>query len=591
MLYILLMKCNLLKLSSREPIMFPRIIQLKKGNHTYQYLKIVQTARYKEKIVQKTILNFGNIEHWPKERLKELLFKLNQFCALEMTPSNDDISIQSALDYGASYLLDAIWKELKLSACIRSHTAKQQYTIDIVPPVKAMVFNRLLDPSSKLQVSEWVTTQVIDEVYPHEIPLHHYYRSLEYVMEHKQSLEEDVFWSVNDIFNIDLSLVFYDLTSSYFEGECCPLSRYGYSRDHRPDRRQIEIGLVVNRDGIPIAHEVWEGNVKDATTVPDTLAALQNRFGIKRCVFVGDNGMATPETIKQLRESKYEYITSLKILKDDRALRIIHNVDPDTSQEFIKLKDNLLIYEVPSPGEGFHDDERVIICYNPHRAERTKQNRTEKLDQAQGYLQNVIDTHSKQGKRIKPDKVLSMVERHLRKKGVYKYFDFHYTPEGVFTYQRRIDVIEQAEKTDGIWILLTNVHTLSPQDIALGYKSLYEVEHAFRDIKSFLRIRPIYHYKNLRVKGHVFICVLAYLMEKLLEKKLRSSGLNYSAQKALQMLQSIRMVKYEVAGIPMNKITKFSKEQKQIYNAVGICNIPVLHPNNQLNRRKNLNVV
>lgn len=581
----------MLNLSTRKSIVFPRIIQLKKGNQTYQYLKIVETARDKGRVVQKTILNFGNIDHWPKGRLKELVFKLNQFCALETAPSHEDITIQSAVDYGASYLLNALWKELNLSACIRSHTTQQHYTIDIVPPVKTMVFNRLLDPSSKLQVSEWVRTQVIDEVYPHEIPLHHYYRSLDYVMEHKASLEEGVLWSVNDIFNIDLSLVFYDLTSSYFEGDCCPLSHYGYSRDHRPDRRQIEIGLVVNRDGIPIAHEVWEGNVKDAHTVPDTLAALQNRFGIKRCVFVGDNGMATPETITQLRTRKYEYITSLKILKDARALRIMNTCDPGVSQECIKLKDNLLIHEIPSPGEGFHDDERVIVCYNPQRADTTRRKRSEKLDEAQRYLQNIIDAPSKQGKRTKPDKVLSMVERHLRKKGMYKYFDFHYTPEGTFTYQRRINVIAQAEKTDGVWILLTNVQTLSPQDVALGYKSLYEVEHAFRDIKNFLRIRPIYHYNDLRVKGHVFICVLAYLMEKILEKKLRLSGLNYSAQKALQMLHSIRMVKYEVAGISMNKITKFSKEQKQIYNAAGIGNIPVLHSNVQQNRRKNQNVV
>jgi transposase len=118
--------------------------------------------------------------------------------------------------------------------------SKHACDIDIVPPVKAMVFNRLLEPSSKLRVSEWVTTQAIHEIYPHTIPLHQYYRSLDYLMTHKESLEEDIFWNVNDIFSLDLSLVFYDLTSSYFEGDCCTIARRGYSRDHRPDCRQIE---------------------------------------------------------------------------------------------------------------------------------------------------------------------------------------------------------------------------------------------------------------------------------------------------------------------------------------------------------------
>ena len=169
--------------------MFFRIINLKRGRKNYKYLKLVETKRKKGKVIQKTLLSFGNIEEWPKERL--------------------------------------------------------------------------LEPYSKLRVSEWIKTQAVNEIYPDEIRLHHYYRSMDYLIAHK---EEDIFWKVNDIFNVDLSLVFYDLTSSYFEGDCCKIARYGYSRDKRPDLHQIEIALLVNREGIPIAHEVFEGNIKDIKT-------------------------------------------------------------------------------------------------------------------------------------------------------------------------------------------------------------------------------------------------------------------------------------------------------------------------------------
>ena len=327
------MKCKYILPFIGVYTMFPRMIDLKKGNQHYKYLKVVESVRKKGKVVQKTLLNFGNVEQWPNERLKELIWKLDQFCDLHLGPD-----------------------------------------------------------------------------------------------------EEDIFWSVNDLFNEELSS--------------------------------------------------------------------------------------------------------------------------------------------PSKLQGFHDDERVIICYNPQRAQKSKQRRDEKLKEAQQYLQTIIDTPPKQGRRKKPEKVLSMVERHLRKKGMHKYVTYGFNKDGTFTYHIRTDVITQTEKTDGIWILLTNAQNLTPEEIALGYKTLYEVEHAFRDIKNFLRIRPIYHREDLRVKGHVFICVLAYLLEKLLEKRLQQAGLSITNQKALQKLKPVHMVTYDLMGKSVSKITKISKEQKEIISALGIKEIP-----------------
>jgi len=554
--------------------MYLRIINLKRDERHYKYLKLVETTRYKGKIVQKTLLNFGNIEQWPEEKLNELVFQLNEFCNLKLGPKAEDVDVHDTFDFGACFAIDTIWKELHLSETIRHHMKKHTCDIDIVPPVKAMVFNRLLEPSSKLRVSEWVTTQAIHEIFPHEIPLHHYYRSLDYLMSYKESLEEDIFWNVNDIFNLDLSLVFYDLTSSYFEGDCCAIARRGYSRDHRPDCRQIEIGLLVNRDGIPIAHEVWEGNIKDQNTVPDALEAMQKRFHIKRCIFVGDNGMATPDNIALLRDKHYEYITSLKLLKDSRALTILKDSSLPDYAQFTKLKDNLYIHEVISPSAGFHPDDRVIICYNPERARTTRQNRNEKLVKSREYLQEIKEQPPKQGRRKQPEKVITMVEHNLRKMGTHKYFTCGFTEDGVFTYHDNPTTINHANITDGICMLLTNASQLIPDDIALGYRTLSEVEQAFREIKNVIRIRPIYHYKDLRVRGHVFICVLAYLLEQFMEKKLKQSNLPLSAQKTLQILKPIRIVRYTIINKPVQKRTDISPEQEDIFSALGVSDIP-----------------
>jgi transposase len=461
-----------------------------------------------------------------------------------------------------------------MSETIRGHMKKHACDIDILPSVKAMVFNRLLEPSSKLRVYDWVKSQAIPEIYGKNIPLHYYYRSLDYLMTYKSSLEQDLFWKIADIFTLDLSLVFYDLTSSYFTGDCCEMAKYGYSRDHRQDCRQIEIGLLVNREGIPIAHEVWDGNIKDAKTVPETLKALSKRFNLKRCVFVGDNAMATPENIKLIRENHYEYIMSLKLLKDARAIRILKDTSLPKPEKFIPLTDNLLYHEVVSLGEGFQEGERVIVCYNPLRAQITHEKRQARIEESRQFLKSIVDKPPKQGKRKKPIKITAMVERALRKKETHTFFNYSFSPEGQFSFEEDAKAIEHARLTDGICMLLTNATNLSADDIARGYRTLTEVEHAFHEIKNFLRIRPIYHYKDLRVRGHVFVCVLAYLLETLSEKKLHESHTNLSARKALQMLKPIHMINYTIIGKSISKITKVHPEQKEIYNAIGVKYIP-----------------
>lgn len=554
--------------------MYLRTVNLKKGATSYRYLKMVESTRVHGKPVQKTLLNFGNIEDWPEEKVYELIDKLSRFYGLCPDAEPVVFDFEQALEFGAGYALDALWNQLGFSQTLREHGKRQAYEIDIVAPVKAMVFNRLLEPHSKLGVHEWVRTQAIPEVFPREIPLHHYYRSLDYLMRHKESLEEDLFWKVADIFTLDLSLVFYDLTSSYFTGEGCPLAKHGYSRDHRPDCHQIEIGLLVNRDGLPLAHQVWEGNTSDPKTVPDAIETLSKRFRLKRCVFVGDSAMATKTNLDLLREKDYEYIMSLKLHKDLRARRTLEDPALPDLEQFTPLKDNLRICELPVPGPGFREDERVIVCFNPERAEAARQKRALRLENGRTYLQSAADAPPKQGRPKTPEKIRSVVKRGLKKLGAEGFFSYSVTPEGKLVFQEDTAVLDWKRRTDGFCLLVTNAPALCSADVAQGYRTLSEVEQAFRELKSFLRLRPMYHYADLRVRGHVFICVLAYLLETVLEQKLRAAGISLSAQKALQTLKPIHLVQAVFQGKRVGKRTNLTPEQEAIYHALGIPEVP-----------------
>ncbi|MBW2040341.1 MAG: IS1634 family transposase, partial [Deltaproteobacteria bacterium] len=327
------------------------------------YLKLVENLWQDGKVVQKTLVNFGNINHWPKERVRDLIYKLSQVMEIELPPSLEDIEHRGVLNFGQPFAFGVLWDHLGLSETLEGLVANPSF----VAPIKTMVFNRLIDPQSELATSQWVKGEYIEGI-PKEIPLHHYYRSLSQLVGVKSPLERYLYNRLISLFNLDFSLIFYDLTSTYFEGEGSSQAKRGYSRDKRPDRPQIEIGLLVNRDGIPISHMVFDGNLKDSVTLPQIVDQMRGTFKIKRCIFVGDKGMVSSKNLKELNSAGYEYIVSIR-LRDSKEAKGLISLLPERD-EFIKLKDNLLVFELPPSAGG-----RYIACYNPLRAQESREHR------------------------------------------------------------------------------------------------------------------------------------------------------------------------------------------------------------------------
>lgn len=480
---------------------------------------------------------------------------------LELPPSLEDIEHKGALNFGQLFALGLLWDTLGLSETLESSLGNP----DFVAPIKTMVFNRLIDPQSELATSQWVKGQYIESV-PEDVPLHHYYRSLSQLIQIKHPLEDTIYNRLTNLFTLDFSLVFYDLTSTYFEGEGPASAKKGHSRDHRPDRPQVEIGLLVNRDGIPLSHMVFDGNLKDSTTLPQIVEHMRGTFKIKRCIFVGDKGMVSSKNLKALSSAGYEYIVSIKLRRSKEAKGLLSLLPK--RDKFTKLKDNLLVFELP-PREG----ERYIACYNPLRAQETREHRETLLKRCEEFLDQFL-LAPKQGKTKDPLKIRLRIDRFLRKKKMAFFFHYSFDSEGKLTYQRREQEIDKETALDGLFIIKTNSQDLSQEALALGYKTLWEVENAFREVKDFLKVRPIYHHNGERVKGHIFICFLAYLLEKLLEKKLEDHGLFMSARKALQQLSPIKVVISELARQKIKKVTSIVKEQEQILKALGAQKMP-----------------
>lgn len=545
--------------------MFIRKLVLRKGETTHTYLKVVENVRIKGKVVQKTLVNFGNINHWPKEKVRELVDKLCRVMELESPPSLEDIEHERILNFGQPFALGLLWDSLMLGETLQRLIGNSFY----VAPIKAMVFNRLIAPGSELATSEWIKKEYIEGA-TRDIPLQHYYRSLSHLVKIKRHLEASIYNQLNNLFTLDFSLVFYDLTSTYFEGEGPASAKKGYSRDHRTDRPQVEIGLLVNRDGIPISHMVFDGNLKDATTLPRIVEEMQGTFKIKRCIFVGDKGMVDSRNLKELTLAGYEYIVSIQLRHSKEASALLPLLPK--RDRFSKLKDNLFIFELPLKG-----GDRYIACYNPLRAQETRENREALLTRCEEFLAQ-FHLPSKQGKTKDPVKIRLRIDRFLRRKRARAFFHYSFDSSGRLTYHRRQEEIARGALLDGLFIIRTNSHDLSKEAISLGYKTLWEVESAFREVKDFIKVRPIYHRNDDRVKGHIFICFLAYLLEKLLEKKMEEHGHFISAKKALKLLDPIKVVINELAGQRIKKVSCIVKEQEEILKALGAGKMPKIVP-------------
>ena len=413
-----------------------------------------------------------------------------------------------------------------------------------------MAANRALDPLSKRGVEEWVKEDVVIPGVE-EIPLQQLYRAMDFLLENEAELQKQVYYSVANLLNLEVDILYFDTTSTYFEIEDEDgdggLRRRGHSKDHRPDLPQAVIGLAVTRDGIPVRCWVWPGNTADISVVEQVKKDLIG-WKLGRVITVLDRGFNSEDNLRYLQRAGGHYIAGEKLRsgKENTAQAL------KRAGRYQTVRDNLEVKEiVVGNGEA---RQRYILVRNPEEAARDKARREKIIKELEEQLP-LIKTHAKAVCELMAHPVY---RRYLK-------LDSRSLP--------KIDraKIREEEKLDGKYLLRTSDDTLSAEDVALGYKQLLLVEDAFRTLKSRLELRPVYHRLEDRIRAHVLLCWLALLLIRIGENR---TGQTWCSLRAT--LQRMHLGEFSGAAGQVRQRTETTPAQERIFKALAVKEPPRL---------------
>jgi len=474
--------------------MYIRTVQRKNvDGSAVTYLQIAENVWDSEKRRSKVqiLCTLGRADREADERLKQLVRSIRKN-ALE-TPGllEPGWTFQDSWEHGPLHVVAGMWDSLGIGKIIQEAAKEEDRNVPLERAIFLMVANRCLAPQSKLGCYErWR-----EDIYFPEgktIELHHLYRAMDFLDEHKEKIEEALYWRLADLLSLDVDLVFYDTTSVHFETdeEDGDLRKRGYSKNNRTDAPQMVVGMAVTRDGFPVKSWVFPGNTTDVTTVQKIKADLRG-WRLNRCIFVADAGMVSEENLTQLRRGGGRYIVAMPWR---RGTEVVEDVLSRPGR-FQKVKSNLEVKEV-RVGER-----RYVVCYNPQEAERQRRHREELLAELE------VEIH---GLKEHPKRACQLVSS--RRFGPY----LRRLKNGELRMNQA--AIHERGRHDGMWVIHSNDDELSAEDLALAYKQLIRVEEAWRTMKSTIEIQPVFHRVSHRIRAHVFLFVLALLLERVAER-------------------------------------------------------------------------
>ena len=632
--------------------MFPRISKSTKNGKSYDYLVISESVHVKGKgSTTRNIATLGNIKRFGRQDVANLIdgfiriFKLENYCLSE------DVQMLESLQHGSIIFWQKIWDELGLSKIIKRHVKlkDKRIKLEVDKYVEMMVINRCIDPLSKLGLTRWIKRTCYKEMAGFEgldFDVTYFYRSMDHLLAVKDDLELAIFEKLKDLFSVNVKLTFYDITSSFFYTDNCEIGKNGYSRDNRPDRQQIVIGVVTSFEGYPIKHYVFEGNRKDETTVKDVVKQLRDEYHIEDTTFVGDRGMITKLNLARLESEGFEYIMGVKHRQDEicsmllseqvneedyqlykglkirergvkvkefliwKSQKIIREQRADLADEKFSVlqKEILSLSNKSEPKSGnykrivesiikgidrqvynklfrgikkyqgrYEDELRYIICLNEERKSGSEKKRQISISKLSEELDKVFAENARYKEDRDIDKALHKIFEGYKVK-FKKFFTITRDSKSkkAIGYSLNQQKIEQEKKYDGIFVLLSSRYDLKPREVVESYKSLKEVEMLFDDLKNFVDIRPIRHWLQIRVRAHVFICVLSLLLKRIFE-------IHYMKGKCvmepLEEISKSKLIKYKVKfskredrSQTFPKVTNTTPMQRKYFNMIGIRN-------------------
>jgi transposase len=554
--------------------MFLRAITKQYPSGPVQYLYLLEGFRDGGRVRQRVVANLGRADRLAPH-LDDLLRLLRPYLA-HPVGRLDAVESPHALTYGPVAVARRLWEQVGLGAIVARHCGQ-----DVAERAFVLVAHRLLHPGSEHALAWWLEESYVTDtqgrrwlpeweargrVRVRHRQLQQWYRTLDRLLAAKVAIEQDVYLHLRDLFGLQVDLVFYDLTSTYFEGTGPEaLADYGRSRDGRPRNRQVLVGVVM-ASGWPIASYVFPGRQADKTTVQGVLADVRARFALQRVVWVTDRGMVSDETLAAMSQGEDRYLVGLQRRRNPTAQAAIQAA----FGPWQPLPEGGAVTEVRLPG----DPARYVVVRSPDRLGYEQAMRRQSMRRCRDALRHLQQTVAA-GRLRAPEKVGARAGVILAEHHGHRYFAWALEPDGRFRFWIDRAKLRAERRVEGTFLLQTNDPTLTPLQLVGAYKDLQTVERAFRALKDVLAMRPIYHQTPSRVRGHLFVAHLALLVGCALEKALRRAGLSIALEGALAALRPIRLVTLELADQQVQVLTKKLTPQAQaVLKAVGLARLP-----------------
>jgi len=545
-----------------------------KGGEVVRYLALAHNERNERGVpVAKVIFNLGREDLLDRAALVRLVRSIERFLGGEdglRAGAPHGFDFLAAPECGGPHVVGELWTQLGIGKAIARVAGSGRGRSGVERAIFTMVCQRCLEPSLKLEATRWVGRGVVIDG-AQAVSDDRLYRAMDLLLECAERVQESVFFSVASLLNLEVDVVFFDTTSTYFEIDVDDplddeddsagdgsLRRLGHSKDHRPDLPQVVIGLAVTRDGIPVRCWVWPGNTNDQSVVAEVKRDLTG-WRLGRAIYVVDSGFSGQSNLRHLRSAGGHYIAGMKL----RSGMAETEAALSRPGRYRSVRDNLRVKEV-SVGDG-DAAERFVVCHNPSEAERDRARREQRIARIEAELARL---------KLQRERSKTKAERAAHQRGECALRDhktlsryLRQTTTGRLAIDR--DKIRAEQRLDGKYLLTTSDPSLSAEDIALGHKQLLEAERSFRDLKRTLALRPVFHRNDERIRAHVLICFLALVIIRVAETRTDDTWRTVRAE-----LGQIRQGHFRSHDGEFTQTTELTARQRELHTQLDVPEPP-----------------
>jgi transposase len=569
--------------------MFIRIVKVPSSSgNVNEYVRVVEAYRDNGKVKQRVIADLGR-----KDLLTLLLPKLERALLGAPVPTAEDpdaIEVIDSSTWGPVLAVRTLFDRLGLWRILDELLPRSKKGPPFADRVFVLLANRLIRPTSEHGLARWLETDFVCDrqgrrFVPHwhqhgRVRVHHrqlgaWYRTLDVLIRAKEALEVALYHRLRDLYSLRPELVLFDITSTYFEGAGPEdFAKHGYSRDGKTQNVQVVVGLVMVA-GWPIAHHVWQGNRLDSTTVQEVISDLQTRFNFTRIVFVGDRGMVSEDNLEAMTRDGHGYLVGMKRRRNAELDAWLQKID---ETKWLDCPGGITVREKQKPPrtrvqeiETGEKERRVFVIDSEERRSYEEAKRMQAMERTRVKLASV-QRRVADGALTDAERIGAAAERALRAHKGYRYYTWEIRDGAFVCFEDPVN-FDREKRIEGRYVISTGEKNLTAQDAVAMYKQLTEVERGFRRMKDVLSLRPVFHQIEPRVRAHIFVAALGLLLQTLLQHQLDEAGVDLSAEHALQALEAVRHVRFNIEGKTRSGVSAANPRVRQVLKALGISEV------------------